>query len=140
MNGHLRQLHLRHAAGYVELGELLVDGDAPVPAAACKLFTRALEELRALPESSRHGPVASLLEGRALRNLGAWQEAIPPLRRAAEAAPDQLETWLGLGWRRHRGSPCCSTIWPATTPSPATWRRRWSTSRGRSRSTTASVT
>jgi tetratricopeptide (TPR) repeat protein len=98
MNGHLRHLHLRHAAGYVELGELLVDGDAPVPSHARRLFARALEELEQLPEPSRHGPAASLLEGRALRDLGQWQEAVAPLRRAAEAAPDQLETWLGLGW------------------------------------------
>ncbi len=98
MNGHLRQLRLRHAAGYVELGELLVDGDAPVPGHARRLFSRALDELRELPEPSRLGPVASLLEGRALRDLGDWQAAIPPLHRAAEAAPEQLETWLGLGW------------------------------------------
>ena len=30
--------------------------------------------------------------------LGRWEEALSPLTRAAEAAPDQLEAWLGLGW------------------------------------------
>jgi len=98
MNSHLRHLHLRHAAGYVELGELLVDGDQPVPGHARRLFERAREELAALPEPTRTGPVASLLEGRALRDMGDWEAAIAPLRRAAESGSDQLEAWLGLGW------------------------------------------
>jgi len=93
-----RHVHLRHAAGYIELGELLADGEAPLPGKARRLLERALEEIRTLPESNREGPVSSLLEGRALRSMGAWQEAITPLRRAADAAPDQLEAWLGLGW------------------------------------------
>lgn len=98
MNSLSRHLHLRHAAGYIELGELLADGDLPVPEKGRKLLRRSLAELRHLPEPNRSGPVASLLEGRALRALGEWEAAIPALRRAAEAAPDQLEAWLGLGW------------------------------------------
>jgi tetratricopeptide (TPR) repeat protein len=98
MNSVRRHLHLQHAAGYIELGELLADADLPVPDHARKLFHRALAELQELPVKSRIGPVASLLEGRALRDLGGWEAALEPLKRAAESAPDQLEPWLGLGW------------------------------------------
>ncbi|MFM8733739.1 MAG: TPR end-of-group domain-containing protein [Pirellulales bacterium] len=102
MNSQLRQLHLRQAAGYIELGELLIDADAPVPAASRKLLQRALDELRLLPSPTRQAVAASLLEGRALRALGEWELALEPLRRAAEAAPGQLESWLGLGWCHKR--------------------------------------
>lgn len=98
MNSQRRSLHLRQATGYVELGELLADGDAPLPETARKLLRRALAELRELPEHSRLGVVASLLEGRALRSLGAFNEALAPLQRVAESAPEELEAWLGLGW------------------------------------------
>lgn len=98
MNSHRRSLHLRQASGYVELGELLADGDARLPESGRKLLRRALAELGELPEPSRSGVVASLLEGRALRALGDFDEAVTPLRRVAEAAPQELEAWLGLGW------------------------------------------
>ncbi len=93
-----RQIVLRRAAGYLELGELLVEADQETPATARRLLDRALGELRQLPEELRSGPLASLIEGDALRALGSWQAALGPLVRAAEADPSRLEAWLGLGW------------------------------------------
>jgi len=93
-----RQMILRHAAGYIELGELLVDGESPVPPSAHRLLERALETLGDLPEDVQNQPDACLLQGEALRALGDWERALVPLGRAAEAAPGRLEAWLGLGW------------------------------------------
>ncbi len=93
-----RQMILRHAAGYIELGELLADGEGPVPPSARRLLERALDTLAELPAEARSHPDASLLEGEALRALGEWERALAPLTRAAEAAPGRLEAWLGLGW------------------------------------------
>ncbi len=93
-----RQILLRRAAGYLELGELLVDPDQETPATARRLLDRALAELRQLPEEMRSGPLASLIEGEALRALGSWEAALGPLGRATESDPARLEAWLGLGW------------------------------------------
>jgi len=93
---------LRRAAGYIELGEFLVNGDAPAPAAARVVLRRAIEELGNLPESERLGPAASLLEGEALRAAGEWEAAIGPFTRALESGRGALEAWLGLGWCRKR--------------------------------------
>jgi tetratricopeptide (TPR) repeat protein len=93
-----RQLLLRRAAGYLELGELLVGPDSETPPQARRLLERSLEELRQLPDDARSGPLASLIEGEALRAMGSWHEAIGPLTRAAETDPKRLEVWLGLGW------------------------------------------
>jgi len=89
---------LRHAAGYVELAELLVDGESPAPPSASRLLHRALDTLGHLPAETRGKPDASLLEGEALRALGEWERALVPLARVAEAAPRRVEAWLGLGW------------------------------------------
>lgn len=93
-----RQIVLRRATGYLELGELLVEPDAETPPAARRLLERALEELRQLPDEVRRGGAASLVEGEALRAMGSWQEALGPLGRATAADPARLEAWLGLGW------------------------------------------
>lgn len=93
-----RQAILRQAVGYIELGELLVETDKPVPASAEKLLRRALHTLDELPEPTRSKPDAKLLEGEALRALGRWQEAITPLTLVSEQDPLRLEAWLGLGW------------------------------------------
>jgi len=44
-----RQAILRQATGYIELGELLVETDRPVPASASRLLERALGLLAELP-------------------------------------------------------------------------------------------
>lgn len=63
MTRHRRQTLLRHASGYIELGELLLEADKPTPASAQKLLLRALEELNQLPEPTRSKADAKLLEG-----------------------------------------------------------------------------
>lgn len=93
-----RQAIIREATGYIELGELLVETDKPVPRSAEKLLLRALGNLAELPEPTRSKPDVKLLEGEALRALGRWQEAIVPLTMVSEDDPARLEAWLGLGW------------------------------------------
>jgi tetratricopeptide (TPR) repeat protein len=99
-SGVVEQAALRRATGYVELGELLISGEEAAPAAAAIVLRRALAELAVLPESFRQQPLASLLEGEALRALGEWQTAIPPLQRATAGGRrgGRLEAWMGLGW------------------------------------------
>jgi tetratricopeptide (TPR) repeat protein len=98
MTRNRRQAILGQAAGYIELGELLVETDKPVPESARKLLLRALRVLDELPEPTRSKPDAKLLEGEALRALGCWQDAITPLTLVSQEDPLRLESWLGLGW------------------------------------------
>ena len=93
-----RQAILKQAGGYIELGELLVDGDRPLPVSAAKLLGRALELLAELPEPTRSLPGTKLLEGEALRALGRWEDALAPLRSVTVEEPPRLEAWLGIGW------------------------------------------
>jgi tetratricopeptide (TPR) repeat protein len=98
--GVIEQAALRRAAGYVELGELLLVGEEATPAVSVTVLRRALAELAVLPESLRHQPLASFLEGEALRALGEWNAAIPALTRATAGGRrgGRLEAWMGLGW------------------------------------------
>lgn len=93
-----RQAILRQATGYIELGELLVETDKPVPPSARRLLDRALGLLAELPEPTRSLSGTKLLEGEALRSLGRWEDALSHLRVVTVNAPQQLEAWLGVGW------------------------------------------
>ncbi len=93
---------LRRASGYVELAELLTDGNAPAPRPARAMLRRALEELRCLSDVERLGPAASLLEGEARRAAGEWEAALAPFTRAVAGRTGRLEAWLGLGWCHKR--------------------------------------
>lgn len=92
------QVSLRRAAGFIELAEMVMDGDAATFPPARKLLARALEEVRGLPADERESRSASLLEGEALRALGAWEAALPPLERAATGPRGRIEAAMGLGW------------------------------------------
>lgn len=92
------QLRLRRAAGFIELAEMVTDGDAASFPPARKLLMRALEEVRGLPEDDRLSRSASLLEGEALRALGQWEAALVPLERAAAGPRGRIEAAMGLGW------------------------------------------
>ena len=94
----LQQFALRRAAGYLELGELLLEGDEPVAPSARRVFERAVAELAGLPAEVRDSPGVSLLQGMAFRSLGRWEEALEPLARTVAAEPGRVEAWLGLGW------------------------------------------
>ena len=98
MPRHRRQAILREASGYVELGELLVQQDNPVPPSGQRLLHRALDLLALLPEPTRSTANAKLLEGEALRALGRFEEGLVALRLVADQEPKRLEAWLGMGW------------------------------------------
>ena len=89
---------LRHARGYLELGELLADGEGPPPPAAQTVLRRSLEEIDRLPAGVRDRSVVRLVEGEALRALGDYTAALTPLASAAATQPRHVEAWLGLGW------------------------------------------
>ncbi|MFM8704828.1 MAG: tetratricopeptide repeat protein, partial [Planctomycetia bacterium] len=89
---------LREASGYIELGELLVEQDRPLPPSAQKLLHRGLGLLALLPEPTRSTPAAKILEGEALRALGSFAESLTALRLVAAQEPKRLEAWLGMGW------------------------------------------
>ena len=98
MSSHRKRAIFREASGYIELGELLVLPDKPVPEHAKKLLRRGLHALEKLPEPSRLRPNAQLLYGEALRCLGRFEDALVPYTTVIEAQPKQVEAWLGIGW------------------------------------------
>jgi tetratricopeptide (TPR) repeat protein len=98
MHGVGQQHLLRQAAGLIELGELLLQPDGPVPPASKKVLTRALEAIESLDPAIREEPETLLLEAEARRALGLFEEALPLFTRACELVPKRIEPWMGKGW------------------------------------------
>jgi len=91
---------LRRASGYLELGELLLEGEAAAPPSACRLFRRALAELTQLAEADLADPAAALLEGESLRALGEWEAALPPLTRKSDGLPvGAVQGFCNMLWK-----------------------------------------
>lgn len=76
-----RQRILQSAEGYLEL----------------ELPDHALAAISRLSPEEMNG-VAFHLKGEALRALGRYDEAISPLRQAADGSPGDVHIWLSLGW------------------------------------------
>ena len=76
----------RHAEGYLELG----------------MAQHALDVLDGVEDAARVSHYALYLRGEALRMLRRHEEALKPLRRAAELDPDNTSVWLALGWCHKR--------------------------------------
>ena len=72
----------REAEGYLELG----------------LPHAALASLARLGDPTKFDSTAMYLWGEALRALNRFEEALVPLRHAAQAAPEDIRVWLALGW------------------------------------------
>jgi Flp pilus assembly protein TadD len=79
----IRRLRLqREAEGYLELG----------------MSQHALTSLARIGDPSHLDSSALYLWGEALRSMERYEEAIIPLQRAAESAPENISVRLALGW------------------------------------------
>jgi Flp pilus assembly protein TadD len=93
-----RQQLVREAEGYLDLA--LVFGEQWVlpPEVRDRLAQRALEVVEHLGESAVQSPQVQLIKGQALRMLERFKEALSPLASAAQGDPQNVDTWLALGW------------------------------------------
>jgi Flp pilus assembly protein TadD len=89
---------MREAEGYLDLALIFGDQWALPAEARDQLASRALATLERLGDSAAYGPQVQLLKGQALRMMERYSEAIVPLMSAAEFEPDNIDTWLALGW------------------------------------------
>jgi tetratricopeptide (TPR) repeat protein len=92
-----RQQLLREAEGYLDLVQITGDPTLAPLAVRERLANRALDALERLAqwEWPAH---AAYLKGQALRTLDRFQEALEPLKDAAERSPGDINIWLALGW------------------------------------------
>ncbi len=93
-----RQQLVREAEGYLDLA--LVYGDQwtlPADVRDC-LARRSLAVIDHLGYSAAQSPQVQLIKGQALRMLERFKDALIPLAAAAEGDPQNVDTWLALGW------------------------------------------
>ncbi len=102
INRLLRQQLVREAEGYLDL--VLVFGEQwTLPLAIRdRLAQRTLAVVDHLGESATVSPQIQLIKGQALRTMERFKEALEPLTAAAESDPQNIDTWLALGWCHKR--------------------------------------
>lgn len=93
-----RQQILREAEGYLDLISMFGEQWTPPVAIRSRLAQHSIDTLDRLTPTFAAGPQAQHLRGMALRAAERYDEAIEPLRKAAESEPSNLGTWLALGW------------------------------------------
>ena len=93
-----RQQRIRAAEGYLDLVLVFCDRWDLPPAHRDRLARRALDELSSLAfEEPPRGHVY-YLQGQALRVMERYEDAIQPLKLAAEWDQENLNIHLALGW------------------------------------------
>lgn len=93
-----RQQLVREAEGYLDLA--LIFGDQwtlPADVRNC-LALRALQVIESLGPAAAQSPQVQLIKGQAFRMLEQYKDALVPLAAAAEGDPQNVDTWLALGW------------------------------------------
>lgn len=87
----------REAEGYLELA-LLFSEDFDTTLARQLAIPRALAALERMGEAGGMRSHALYLKGECLRTLERYQEAVIPLKAAADLDPGNIHVWLALGW------------------------------------------
>jgi tetratricopeptide (TPR) repeat protein len=93
-----RKQLLREAEGYLELITVLEDRWPLSRGRREAVASRALETLDRLPRRDRERSEVVMLKGMLLRAVERYDEAIGPLKSAAESDPDNVQIWLALAW------------------------------------------
>ena len=94
----LRDQLIREADGYLELVTVFADLWELPPDVRNRLAQRALAVLRRLDKCDQEDAYVFYLRGLALRAMERYEEAIVPLREAADLEPDNIHAYLALGW------------------------------------------
>jgi Flp pilus assembly protein TadD len=89
---------IREADGYLELVTIFADLWELPSAVRDRLAERALAAVRRLNMHDEENAYVFYLQGQALRAMERYEDAIVPLRKAAELEPDNIHTYLALGW------------------------------------------
>jgi Flp pilus assembly protein TadD len=97
-----RQQLVREAEGYLDLALVFGDQWTLPQAIRDRLAHRSLVVVDRLGENSAYSPQVQLIKGQALRTLEKFKEALAPLSVAAEGDPQNVDTWLALGWCHKR--------------------------------------
>ena len=98
----IRQQAIREAEGYLDLSMGLTEQLSLAFELQVQLAERALEALQRAGRSSGKQSHVLYLTGQAYRVMKQYHEAVPSLKAAAELDPDNIFTWLALGWCHKR--------------------------------------
>lgn len=93
-----RDRTIREVEGYLELLMACADRWELEPSIRDPLGQRALSALRRLEAYDRRDPHVLYLQGLAYRAMERYDEAVVPLKEAAELNSENVHVWLTLGW------------------------------------------
>jgi tetratricopeptide (TPR) repeat protein len=93
-----RHRMISEAEGYLDLIMVLADRWPLSPAIRDRVARRALSLAESIEDAGDSTGQAPLLKGQALRAMERHDEAIACLSQAADLDPENVHTWLALGW------------------------------------------